>query len=102
MSVGKEIEMRIERIAIFPFPRHDYDESTSGDAAQLGDSLAVVENVLDDMRADDRIDFAIGKGQRFDFGGNILDAFQPRCVIDHEIDARQPRKVWVRPANMAQ
>lgn len=43
--------------------------------------------MLDHMRANDRVEFAVGEGQLFDPRCDIFDAIERRGVVDDEIDA---------------
>ncbi|OWK26337.1 hypothetical protein AJ87_03330 [Rhizobium yanglingense] len=69
--------MRIERVAVFAFPRHNDDQAAFCNPAQFRNRLPVVENMLDHMRADDRVEIRVCKGEVFDLGRDIFDARQP-------------------------
>src|SRR5688572_24623289 len=59
VRVRKEVEMRIERVEPLALHRHHDDEPLRRDPAQFGQRLAIVEDVLDDMGADHRVEFPV-------------------------------------------
>ncbi len=86
VRVGKEIEVRIERIFVFAFPRHDDDEAPANDAAQLGDRGAVIQNVFQHMRAHHGIETAVWERQLLDLGRDIIGARRSPSAVDDEVD----------------
>ena len=47
--------MRIEGINSFSLPGHNDDQPALGNTTKLGNRRSVIEDVLDDMRTNDRI-----------------------------------------------
>ena len=66
MAVREEVEVWIERVDALALARHHGDEPPPRDAVQLGNGVAVVEDVLDHMGADHGVEALVGKRQVFD------------------------------------
>src|SRR5450631_2670162 len=95
MHIRKKVEVRIERVSVLALAWHDNDEFLFCNAAKLRDRGAIVQNVLDHVGADHRIEVLVRERQVFDFRRNIFDAFYSFRVFDNKIDAG--KMLYVRP-----
>ena len=87
VAVREEIEVRVERVDALALARHHDDEPAARDAAQLGDGVAVVEDVLDHMGADHGVEALVGKRQVLDPAGHEFDAGADRIGGRDDVDA---------------
>lgn len=92
-TVGKEIEMRVEGVAIFPFARHDDDQPPPGDPPQFGHGLARLEQVFKQVRAHHGVELAVGKGQFLDLRGVELGAGHGLDPVHDEVRPGDSRQV---------
>lgn len=97
MRVSKKMQMRIKREFVLAFLGHHDDESTTADASELADGSAYVEYVLENVRADHRVEAGIVEWQHLDQGflESHLRMFFTHDVVDLKIDANQPPVVAV-------
>ena len=90
--------MGVERIDSFSFPGHDNDKALACDAPQFGDCCTVIENMFDDMGADDRIECLIGKRQLFNRSLNEFETLQGGLTRNDDVNANIPFDLVTKPS----
>src|SRR5262249_19129761 len=96
MRVGEKVEVRVEGVFVLALARHHDDQLLLGDAAELGNSRTIVEDVLDHMRADDGVEVPVREGEVLDLGRDVFHPVQVLRILDNEIDTGE--KSYVRAA----
>ncbi|MCY1231051.1 hypothetical protein D9M72_434870 [compost metagenome] len=91
--------MRIEGVAILALAWHDNDKAPAGNPSKFGDRFAIVEDMFDDMGADDGVELAIRKWQVLDHRRVIFHALDPGRVVDGEVDACQALDLGIGSAD---